>query len=1026
MVATIRIDLLGGVEISGANTARVQGSSRAVSLLAYLVSQAGSPQSRAHLAGVLWPESEGAQARTNLRRELHHLRALLGDRASLHVDGAFLCWRADPDVVVDVLEFVAACRDAITAIELDQAQAVDIHGARALTLFRGPFLPGCYDDWALTVREDLRRSCVDLCDRAARYWLTHGDTETALVFARRRVLLEPLEEPGYRLMMQAQRAAGDRSGAMRTYHRCASLLERELGVGPSPETRAELDAALADRGREWGDASIRAVDLSPPSLSPDLVGRDFERGWLRSAWETAQKRPGFLVVTGEAGVGKTRLMTEFAGAVGKLDALVLTTRCFAATGGVPLAPVADWLRNPHLRAATRRLDPVWLTEVHRLVPEGESLAEPGTGVRAKVDAWQRLRFFEGLARAFLTVDRPLLLIVDDLQWCDKATMSWLSFLMSNAGSAPLLVAATAREAELDRSDLSGVLQKMGDAGQVEVRRIGNLSSSDAGRLAQRVVGRPVADNELSLLMSATAGNPFYLVEALREAASSPGPIEGNDLHRVLTSRLARLSEPAQELLGLASAVGRDFTIDLLIEASDLDEGTVVRLVDELWRQRILQEHGRGYDLSHDLLRKAAYGAVSPPHRWLLHRRLAQALELLYADRIDVVAAQLAEQYDRSNRPERALPYYERAARQATSVFAHSESVRLWQRCLRLLAELPPGKQRDERELGVLLELLPPINAWRGYASTTLEGYARRTAAVGESLGLVEVRCTAAIALFTTTYVQGRIAEAHRWGTQALNLSQQCPDLTAQAHLAVAGSGLGLGLLKLADGHFRLACELAGESDSLPIGTRTDVHAKGWWAHGRWLLGDEAGADTASAESVLSARRLDHPYSLAVALSYAAVTHQLLGDRARLAGVLAELTEVCDRYGFAYYRDWARVLTGWTQQGSSGVRTAKLGIESLEQDGSLARMPYWLSLLADLHCRQGNAMAARATLDAAIASATEHDDRWWLPEVLRARAAFDPAPRAVLRLEQAVALAASQSNVALLSRCRADLDALAPG
>ncbi|MEO9119633.1 MAG: AAA family ATPase, partial [Solirubrobacteraceae bacterium] len=939
--------------------------------------------------------------------------------------GAFLCWRPEPDVVVDVSEFLIACRDAIAAIESKQSDRVKDRGGKALALFRGPFLPGCYDDWALTVREDLRQTCMDLCDRVAKYELTHGDPASALVFARRRVLLEPLEEPGYRLLMRAQRAAGDRSGAMRTYHRCASLLERELGVGPSPETRAERDGALADGGREWGQAPIGATEISPLSLSPELVGRGPERAWLTSAWEAAQNRSGFIVVTGEAGVGKTRLIAEFAGAVGKQDALVLTTRCFAATGAVPLAPVADWLRHPHLRAATERLKPVWLTEVRRLVPEDESVTEPGTGVRAKVDAWQRLRFFEGLARAFLAVDRPLLLTVDDLQWCDKATLSWLSFLMSYAGSAPLLVAATAREAELEHNDLAGVLKKMRAAGQAEVRRIDNLSWTDAGQLAQSVTGRAMADAELSLLMSATAGNPFYLVEALRAAASSPGQIEGTDLHRVLTSRLARLSESAQELLALASAVGRDFTIDLLIEASDLDEGTVVRLVDELWRQRILQEHGRGYDIAHDLLRTAAYGAISPPRRWLLHRRLAQALELLYADRIDVVAAQLAEQYDRSSRPERALPYYERAARQATAVFAHAESVRLWQRCLRLLAELPPGKQRDEREMGVLLQLLPPVNAWRGYASTTLERYERRTAALGKRLGLVEVRCTAAIALWATTYVQGHIAEAHGWGTQALTLSGQCPDLAGQAHLAVAGSGLGLGLLQLADEHFRLACDLSGESDSLPIGTRTDVHAKAWWAHARWLLGEDAGAAAASAESVHNARLIDHPYSLAVALSYAAVTQQLLGDLPRLVGVLAELTEVCDRYDFAYYRDWARVLTGWTQGGTAGVRNTKLGIESLEQDGSLARMPYWLCLLAEVHCSEGNTAAARAALDAAVASALEHDDRWWLSEVLRARAALEPASRAVRRLAQAVALAESQSNVPLLNRCRADLEALAP-
>lgn len=1023
MLAVMRVELLGGIEISGASPVQGQGYSRAVSLLGYLAFHCGVPQSRGHLAGVLWPDSEGAQARTNLRRELHNLRALLGDRAGLHVDAASLCWRSGPHVVVDVSEFRTACENAAAAVKGLDDDRVATEGGRALALFRGPFLPGCYDDWALLIRDELLRTCVDLCDGVVEHWLSRGDPEGALVFARRRVLLEPLEEPGYRLLMQAQRAAGDRAGAMRTYHRCASLLERELGIGPSAQTRAELDATLADRGQPQGAASTSAPEMSPLSLAPELVGRHPERAWLRSAWDASQSHPGFIVVTGDAGVGKTRLIAEFAGAVERQDALVLTTRCFAATGAVPLAPVADWLRHPHLRAATRRLEPMWLSEVRRLVPEGEALADQATGVRAKVDAWQRLRFFEGLARAFLAVDRPLLLTIDDLQWSDKATLSWLSFLMSYAGSAPLLVAATARDAELNENELAAALAKMRSAGQADVRRVDNLSAADAGQLAQRVVGRDVTDDELGLLMSSTAGNPFYLVEALREAASTPGRIEATDLQRVLTSRLARLSQPAQDVLALASAVGRDFTIDLLIEASDLDEGTVVRLVDELWRQRILQEHGRGYELAHDLLRAAAYGAISPPQRWLLHRRLAQALELLYAERIDVVAAQLAEQYDLSNRPERALPFYERAARQATAVFAHAESVRLWQRCLRLLAERPTSKQRDERELGVLLELLPPMNAWRGYASTTLEKYERRAAALGERLQLVDARCTAAIALFATTYVQGHIAEAHGWGRQALSLSQQCPDLTAQAHLAVAGSGLALGRLQLAEKHFRLACELSGESDSLPIGARTDVLARGWWAHGRWLLGDEAGARTTGAENVDNARLIDDPYSLAVALSYAAVTHQLLGDRARLAGVLSELTEVCDRYGFAYYCDWARVLTGWTQQGSTGVRTVKLGVESLKRDGSLARMPYWLSLLADLHCRQGNTSAARATLDAAIASATEHDDRWWLPEVLRARAALDPTPRAVRRLEQAVVLAESQSNVPLLGRCRADLEAL---
>ncbi|MEO6791892.1 MAG: AAA family ATPase [Ornithinibacter sp.] len=1021
MTAAIRVDLLGGVDVTGADPAQVRSSTRAVSLLAYLVSHPDSPQPRVHLAGVLWPDSESAQARTNLRRELHHLRALLHDNECLRVDAQSLCWRPGPDCTVDVHDFLAACGNTISALESGERDALEVNSFNALALYRGQFLPGCYDEWALAVRDDLNRTCVDVCDRVARYWLAHDDAAAAIMFARRRILLEPLEEPGYRLLMQVLRAVGDRAGAMRTYHQCATLLERELGVGPSSQTRAELDAALSGAGHGPGASGGGSTDTTRLPLSVELVGRARERKHLLAAWGEAQSGARFLVVVGEAGVGKTRLVEDLVGAVRRQDVLVATTRCFAATGSVPLAPVADWLRSPHLRMATKQLDPVWRAEVGRLVPEGGSAAEPVAGSRAKVDAWQRLRFFEGLARVFRAVDRPVLLTVDDLQWCDKATMSWLSFLMSFMGSAPLLVIATARDDELGDSDLTSRLDTMRTAGQADVVALQNLAPEDASTLAAGVLGHTVSEQELDLLMSTTGGNPLYLAEALRRAAPTLGPVEPADLRGVLDNRLARLPEPARQVVELASAVGRDFTLDLLIEASDLAEDMVVRQVDDLWRRRILEEHGRGYDFAHDLLREAAYRMISPPRRWLLHRRLAQALELLYADRIDSVAAQLAEQHDRSGRPERALPFYERAARQATEVFAHAESVRFWQRCLALLHELPASAQRDRRELAALQELLPPMNAWRGYASTELERYERRTAALGARLGFVDVQCTAAIALFATTFVQGHTVKAHEWGSQALALSQEHPGLTAQAHLAVAGSGLGLGLLPLADEHFRRACDLAGVSDWLPVGTRTEVHARAWWAHARWLLGDHAGAASASIEAVQLARVIEHPYSLTVALSYAAVTFQLLGDTPLLLETLTDLAELHERYGFAYYGEWAKVLEGWTEGGKGGLRTARSGIDSLEREGSLARMTYWLSLVADLHRREGSTESAVAVLDAATSFATEHDDRWWLPEVLRARAALDPTPRAIQGLERAVELARSQSSVSLLNRCRADLD-----
>ncbi|MEO7753098.1 MAG: AAA family ATPase [Terracoccus sp.] len=976
---------------------------------------------------MLWPDSQGSQARTNLRRELHHLRAVLDGNPCLEVDTRFLCWRSGAACVVDLQEFREATLSTLEALRAGLKPAVEHHSARAFAAYRGSFLPGYDDDWVLEVRQDLARTQLDLCDRVTAFWLSYGDPAAAVAVARRRILLEPLEESGYRTLMRAQREAGDRAGAMRTYHQCATLLERELAVGPSAGTRAEFHLALAGVDRSVGGASESADD-APWSSQPELVGRAREQGRLLSAWREAQSGCRIVTVVGAAGVGKTRLVAALADAVRRQDAVVVEARCFAGTSAVPLAPVADWLRSPALRMAIGRLDPVWRAEVERLVPEDHDRhdpAGPGTRAEGKVDAWQRLRFFEGLARALRAVDRPLLLTVEDLQWCDKATMSWLSFLSAHLGSDPVLVVATARDDEVVGSDLSARLDTLQAAGQVELHPLTNLSAGDVARLAEGVLRHPVADDELDLLMSGTGGNPFYLLEALRRTGATPGPLGPADLRGVLDSRLARLPELTRDVVSLAACVGRDFTLNLLIEASDLDEECVVRQVDELWRQRILEEHGRGYDFAHHLLRDAAYGAISPPRRWLLHRRLAQALELLYADRPDVVAAQLAEQYDRSGRPERALPFYERAARAATAVFAHAESVRSWQRCLELVGEAPASSQRDRRELALLGELLPPLNAWRGYASTELEGYERRQVVLGERLGLTTVRCTAAIALFTTTFVQGHIAESHRWGKQALTLSAHHPDLTGQAHLAVAGSALSLGSVPLADRHFRMACDGAGESDFLPIGTRTAVHAQAWWAHAKWLSGDIAGAAAASSDAVQHARDIDHPYSLAVSLAYASITLQLVGDTPALRESVGELSELCEHYGFAYYGAWSTVIGGWAEGGMAGLKTARAGIDALELEGSLSRMPYWLSLVAELHLRDGNPAAAVAVLDAATSFATEHDDRWWLPEVLRARAALSPGSGSAVRLHHAMALARSQSSVTLLERCRADLDARPP-
>jgi hypothetical protein len=193
------------------------------------------------------------------------------------------------------------------------------------------------------------------------------------------------------------------------------------------------------------------------------------------------------------------------------------------------------------------------------------------------------------------------------------------------------------------------------------------------------------------------------------------------------------------------------------------------------------------------------------------------------------------------------------------------------------------------------------------------------------------------------------------------------------------------------------------------------------AHTHWLLGDDRRARAAAQAAIALARAGGGPYNLAVALSYAGITHQIDGDRAGLRDVVGELRELCERYEFAYYREWGLILDGWSRPGLDGIGLARRGIDALKAQNAFARMPYWLSLLAGLLARDGQPGAARASLDAALTAARVHDDLWWLPEVMRLRAAYDEDEEAaVTRLRSAARLAAGQGSRALLRRCEDDL------
>jgi DNA-binding SARP family transcriptional activator len=1014
-----QVRLLGEAAIRENGEVRTR-SPRALALLAFLVAHPGAGHSRQRLAGQFWPDSSDEQALTNLRRELHLLRGALDNDPSLVVASRDLGWHDENSCEVDVRQFrqaAAASRAAASRQDVDGALA---HGERALAQYTGDFLPALEDDWAVAVRTALQDECVEMLDLVRDARSARHDTQHALAAARRRIALRPLEEIGYRRLMELLAEMGDRAGAVSTYHRCASVLERELGVDPDPQTRALLTTLLADPEPAPQASTPRERGRSGPASAP-LVGRGRELSVLAEAWQRAMSgAPTVGLIRGDPGVGKTRLATELADAVRRRGGAVAVAQCFGSSGRLPLAPVADWLRTGDLRAAVARLDPVWQAEVDRLVPSSPAAPPSDAGSRAVIDAWHRHRFFDGLSRALFGADRPLLLVLDNLQWCDAETLAFLLFSLGIGDGVPVMLLVTLRsEAEDEVSDW---IQRVRSTRQLTEISLGPLDAEDTAAVATGIHGQDLAETDVELLHAATGGFPLFVVEAARSLGESRTSLPVGDLTEVLRTRLEQLSPPAQEIASLAAAVGRDFDLGLLCEASDLETDTVVRAVDELWSRRIAREVGDSYDFSHDLLRDAAYSRISPARRWLLHRRIAQGLELLHAEHLDAVSGQLAKQYARAGRSDRAIAYYRRAAEVAAGVFAHSEAIRLHEEALGLIRALPAGREKLNLEMTTLEAIAAPMNAQYGYASEKLRRVHERSMELAERLGRREFLCNASVGLWTSHFVRGDTAAAYETALRALELLPADSPLSGPAHFAVGGSAMVLGRSREAIDHLAVAIE-CGKSYSLTVGTRTDIHAAAFAAHAYWLMGLDDEAVATSSEAVERARTAETPYNLAVALAYAAVTQQMRGDRDAARPAVEELSRLCERYDFTYYREWGLLIGGWLQGGEPGLADARRGISSLVAQSAFVRMPYWLTLQALLHAGLDQHDAARATLDAAIAASAARDEPWWLPEILRLRAAYDSADGRAARLRSALDLARASGSVALADRCAAELSGI---
>jgi hypothetical protein len=611
------------------------------------------------------------------------------------------------------------------------------------------------------------------------------------------------------------------------------------------------------------------------------------------------------------------------------------------------------------------------------------------------------------------------LVLDDLQWCDPETSALLHYLDRYEGGVSRLVVATARGAELGDNDaaqrLLGALRQDGRLLEIE---LGPLSEADVRALLQAAAGseRDAVTAEMAARVHRLSeGNPLFAIEALRADlhsgdsrpdafATSDAALPGDLLARsprvraVLTARLDQLGPRARELSECAATIGRAFSYDVLREAADLDEHELVPALDELWRRRIVREHPTlGYDFSHDTLREAAVQTLSPARARLLHRRVAQALEIVHAASLDEVSAALAAHYERAGLSERAMGYYRRAARAASAVYAHRQAVALLERALVLVATRPANRARDVEELAILLALTPSLRAVHGYADPRLLAVLERAGALADALGDTASLFQALRNLWGLRFVGGDLRATLAIANRLRELAETQPELAAESHHALAGPLAHVGDLTTALEHFEAARRCydptRAERQLSVFGSDVGVFNGAWEAHALWLSGLEDRAVASARDAERRAQELAHAYSQALAHAYAAVLHYMRRDRAACAEAADAARAVCERHGFAYYRHWGTLLAAWARADADpdgAVTAMREALAALDAEGAWARRPIYLAAYAEALTVAGRRDDARATLDLADARATASGESVWSSEVARLRVALDPA------------------------------------
>jgi class 3 adenylate cyclase/predicted ATPase len=792
---------------------------------------------------------------------------------------------------------------------------------------------------------------------------------------------------------------------------------RDLGTPPMKGVSSPIRVyeVVSESGAQSAIEAAMSAGLTP------LVGRDKERSVLFERWEQARGGAGQVVfVSGDAGIGKSRLMQDLKEHLEKEAHRSLECRCSPHHENSALYPAIDLLRRvAELERAEdagerfERLEQTlapYASEIPDAVPLiAALLSVPLPDGRPPLNVTpqrQRQRTMEALAAILLemTREQPLLLIVEDLHWIDPSSLEFLGLLLEQAPVARILVVL------LFRPSFVPTWREISPT-EIELTR---LTIEEASEVVRAVAGGSDLPPEVVRELSNRAdGVPLYLEELTKTMLESgqlqerdgryelAGPLAAleipSTLQESLMARLDRLSH-LKEVVQLSATIGRAFSYELIRSVARLDDATLQDELARLVDAEVLNATGTpphtNYVFKHALIQEAAYEALLRNKRRDYHRQIAETLKASFPQIVETQPELLGHHWAGAGLPGDAVTYYQLAGRRAIERSADTEAASHLARALDLLGELDAGPERTRRELELLINLGVALVATKGFTAPEVEQVYARARELCDEVGETTHLYNALSGIFLFHQARGELQTALELTHQRLHVAERLEDeaLVMQVHE-------NLGTLAFWRGDFKTALPSLEEALSrydadrarelaLVYGTESGVVCETYAAQVLWFLGYPDRAVQRCQQSVERARALGHANSLGLALAFAAAMYHIRREPERTQVFADETVAFSTEQQLPFWQGFGMIFQGLSQAGQGraqeGIDRMLAGVASFQQTGAGLGGPFCLAMLAEAHLRAGRADEGLGLLVGGLQLVGEHEDVFFDGEVSRVK------------------------------------------